>query len=232
MVAMNAWPHWVSIRLVQTTCNCTDDTWNAWANTAAATTTTTGYTGNQVHVWTEWAAGTETTGAAISYTYEPTWANWAETVIETAEEKQRRIEDTERRRLEYAEQARKAQEEREAAQKKAKELLEMVLNQKQKVSLQNKGYFDVTSSRGLTYRIRQGSHGNVKRLLADGREGASLCAAPPGVPQEDAMLAQKLMLEQHEEDYLRVANVTRLLDEAEDIIREAQAIKNGELITA
>lgn len=91
------------------------------------------------------------------------------------------------------------------AQQRARDLLASSLTGEQRESLAARGYFDIAIG-GARYRIHQGTHGNV-RLLGEGdREVASFCAQPDGVPAEDAMLAQKLMLETDERAFLAVAN--------------------------
>lgn len=91
---------------------------------------------------------------------------------------------------------------------KARRLLLENVSEAQRQSLEAHGYFDVPVN-GRTYRIHQGTHGNVRRL-ENGVETVSLCAQPLGVPACDAMLAQKLMLETDEAAFLRIANARAL----------------------
>ena len=100
-------------------------------------------------------------------------------------------------------------ERREAVQKRARELLCRSLTREQRQSLGEHGYFDLNVG-GRHYRIRQGTHGNV-RLLNGGQEVTSYCIQPNGVPTEDAMLAQKLLLETDEPSFLRIANARPLI---------------------
>ncbi len=94
--------------------------------------------------------------------------------------------------------------ERQAATDRARLLLFSALTRDQQRSLLERQYFDMNVG-GKTYRIKQGTHGNV-RLVQAGVETMLYCAQPPDVPAEDAMLAQKLMLETDEPAFLRVAN--------------------------
>lgn len=110
------------------------------------------------------------------------------------------------------------------AQRRARRLLVQHLTPEQRRTYEAHAYFDVDIN-GKTYRIRQGTHGNV-RLLERAKacppifatipaeqplvEKVSFCAQPNGVPAEDAMLAQKLMLETDERKFLEIANWTDL----------------------
>ncbi len=94
------------------------------------------------------------------------------------------------------------------------------LTAEQRKTYEERRYFDVDIN-GKTYRILHGTHGNVRLLepsivtTPDGQtptlvERVSYCAQPDGVPTEDAMLAQKLMLETDERKFLEIANWTDL----------------------
>jgi len=116
------------------------------------------------------------------------------------------------------------QREREAAERKvftdtaksrARRLLFSMLNPMQQKQLDEKNYFDLTvhSQDGSqkTYRIEHGYAGNVKLLGADGQPVRRYCIhADSRLPYEDQMLAQKLLLEANEQDFLRIANMTQL----------------------
>lgn len=93
------------------------------------------------------------------------------------------------------------------AQHKADILLNEFLTRRQRKSLKELGHFEVITPRGKTYRIRRGRSNNVREINEDGNEIAMLCAHPTEyVPDADTMLAQKLMLETAEEEFLRIAN--------------------------
>lgn len=103
------------------------------------------------------------------------------------------------------------------AQRRARALLVQHLTTEQRRTYEAYAYFDVDVG-GKTYRIRQGTHGNVRllekptgpRMAVPAVEKISFCAQPSGVPDEDAMLAQKLMLETEERKFLEIANWTDL----------------------
>jgi hypothetical protein len=103
---------------------------------------------------------------------------------------------------------------REAAEARARArvLLEEHLTEEQRAVLSREKFFEVLSRDGRRrYRITHGRAGNVYLLGPDGRPVTRYCAHPVDrVPDEDTMLAQKLMLESCEEDFLRLANATPL----------------------
>lgn len=99
------------------------------------------------------------------------------------------------------------------ARARARRLLKRTLTDDQRAMLRKLGYFEVEGSRtSRIYRIKTGIVRNVILLDARGREVEQLCAHPAGsVPDFDAMLAQKLMLEAAEDDFLGIANKTPLV---------------------
>jgi hypothetical protein len=74
-------------------------------------------------------------------------------------------------------------------------------------------YFDVTGSAGKRYLIKNGIQNNILEYDESGTKAtAVLCFGPQGACGSlpgDAMLAQKIMLENDEPGALKVANVTR-----------------------
>jgi len=93
-----------------------------------------------------------------------------------------------------------------AAIAKAQALLEGMLTPEQIAQLAAHHWFEVVSQHGHRYRINQGQRRNVQRLKKDGAHEAWFCIHPDDVPDEDAMLAQKLLLETDEQAFLRIAN--------------------------
>jgi len=146
-----------------------------------------------------------------------TKVRWTPSVV-AQETPEQRVERAAREEL--ARQAR----ERDAAQRRvfmdtaksrARKLLLSMLNPMQQKQLDEKNYFDLTvfSKDGSqrVYRIEHGYAGNVKLLGADGQPVKRYCIhADSRLPNEDQMLAQKLLLEANEEDFLRIANMTQL----------------------
>ena len=128
------------------------------------------------------------------------------------EERQRvqRLKDAERRK------------DLEEATERAKRLLTSMLSEEQAHELETKRCFhlsviDGKSGESKRYRIDQGYQGNVKLLGPDGRPIKSYCIHARAtdeegrrLPNEDHMLAQKLLLECNESEFLRIANASNV----------------------
>lgn len=96
-----------------------------------------------------------------------------------------------------------------AARKRARKLLKAHLDPLQRKQLKRKGYFEVWSSKGNVFRIAQEFPFNV-RLAGDARKSHiyfCLEAEDPTIPHADVMLSQKLLLENNEGEFLRLANM-------------------------
>jgi hypothetical protein len=93
------------------------------------------------------------------------------------------------------------------AEHKGLQLLLENLSLEQRRQYDRFGYFDVRGSRtGKRYRICHGTSRNVNELVEENRVGAGRCFLPSGnLVAGDCMLAQKIMLENCEEEALRVA---------------------------
>ena len=93
------------------------------------------------------------------------------------------------------------------AEAKGLALLLENLDPRQREQYDRFGYFDVVGSEtGRRYRICHGVSRNVSELFDDNRLGAGRCFMPRGnLAAGDCMLAQKIMLENCEEEALRVA---------------------------
>jgi len=174
------------LHTTNTTSGATASTWRTW---------TTDNTGSTAAVWITWSAAT--TGSTTVIT-----SQFAVRTPEpiTAAERERMAAQA----ADYAEQRRKAI-------ACARALLLAMLTHQQREQLQRDQFFEVIAKHSKRrYRIRQGTHGNVRLLDDAGREVVRYCGQPPGVPEDDAMLAQKLQLEHDEAEYLRRANATPL----------------------
>lgn len=132
-----------------------------------------------------------------------------------AAEEQRRLE----RQRRAAEIARRAEElrvqqeakERERAKATAHALLQANLSPEQRETFEKNHWFIVEGGKTKTkYRIRGNGTlvANVDVLKDDGKISHRLCAHcnPNEIPMPDHLLAQKLMLEISEDDFLRIAN--------------------------
>jgi hypothetical protein len=82
------------------------------------------------------------------------------------------------------------------------------LTPEQRDSYERHGHFDVNLE-CKTYRIKQGTHGNVS-LVDDKGPIERYCVQPDGVPTEDAMLAQLLTLRHAPHEFFAKANRTRI----------------------
>jgi hypothetical protein len=117
----------------------------------------------------------------------------------------------EERRLmeERAQAAREVQQRDEAAKVRAHALLLEHLTPEQRETFKRNGWFIVQGGRsGTRYRIRSGSMAGNVDVLQKERVTHRLCAHVPigHVPLGDQLLAQKIMLELAEDDFLRKAN--------------------------
>jgi len=133
--------------------------------------------------------------------YYTEWDAWANLVEETAEQKavRRRAEAVREQRTRDLQAARKA------ASDRAERLLEACLSTTQRDQLSSVGWFSVRAPSGRVYQIRRGRARNVVEMTTR----RTYCCHPiDGVPDADTMLAQKLMIETQEEEFLRLANVS------------------------
>ena len=99
--------------------------------------------------------------------------------------------------------------ERRRARRRAKKLLLASLDADQRRELKRKGYFHVSGSKGNLYRVASAFPFNVRLAGYAKRSRVFFCleAEDPDLPAEDVMLAQKLMLETDEGEFLRLANM-------------------------
>jgi hypothetical protein len=97
------------------------------------------------------------------------------------------------------------------ARERARDLLHRHLDPQQRESLEKQGAFLVHTKRGV-YRVQRGVAGNIQFLGKPGLQPSErYCIHVPhqfGLPEEDHMLTQKLLLEADEDTFLRVANRT------------------------
>lgn len=94
---------------------------------------------------------------------------------------------------------------RRLAQAHSRELLVSCLNPAQRAEFDRTLGFTVRGQSGRNYRIAFGATANIE-VLGPGEELAyRLCAAPSNLPTPAVMLAQKLMLETREAEFLQIA---------------------------
>jgi hypothetical protein len=93
--------------------------------------------------------------------------------------------------------------------KRATTLLRTNLTPEQRATFDQKGIFYLYTQSGKKYRIEKGYAHNVKLVDETDKVLTTYCAHPAEIlPDEDAMLAQKLALETDEAGFLGVANAS------------------------
>lgn len=185
------WCQWIS---VTTSSGTTNSTWSHWlySTTASTNTVTTAPTcATDCYIWNCWnEVGQQNIRPQLSAEEQAAQAErW-----QAEAERQRKLVDAERLK-------------REAAERRAQELLEANLDLEQRDRLRKDGHIFVCGKSGHRYRIRKGRSGNVDLVGRDGKITHTLCAHPREyVPDQDTMLAQKLMLEDDDVGFMNLAN--------------------------
>lgn len=110
----------------------------------------------------------------------------------------------------HEEEQRRRHEVREAANKRAEELMLAHLTPAQRLQIKAHGWFIVEGGRSKhNYMIRPTAYaGNIEVTEWDGRRSRLCCHVDHSIPVFDNALAQKLMLEHDEDAFLRIANRT------------------------
>lgn len=141
--------------------------------------------------WTAWVEYTASANTTL------TWTAW--NTSDTTSVNYTAPHQTEEQRLQLA-----------RRNERARELLVACLTSRQRRELEARGYFHVETARGRRrYRLAPGR----APIRVHGEDGSqwSYCIHPDaGFPQEDVVLAQKLLLETDEEAFLRIANASRV----------------------
>lgn len=91
------------------------------------------------------------------------------------------------------------------AHQRSLQLLLSCLTPAQRAEYQRLRAFTVQGASGRRYRITYGTTANIEVLAPAGWVDHRLCAGPEGLPAPAVMLAQKLMLESREAEFLRIA---------------------------
>ena len=92
-----------------------------------------------------------------------------------------------------------------AAAERSRELLLACLTPAQRLEFERSHAFSVQGESGRRYRIGFGTVANVEVLGSRGEVLYRLCAKPADLPTPAVMLAQKLMLETREAEFLKIA---------------------------
>jgi hypothetical protein len=97
--------------------------------------------------------------------------------------------------------------ERRRGHERSLNLLLRCLTPAQRAEFKASNAFKVRGESGQRYRITYGTTANVEVLSQSGAVLRQLCAGPLELPTPAVMLAQKLMLENREAEFLRIARV-------------------------
>lgn len=216
--------------------NRTNSIWAEWNQIYTTTVngtsngiTTTLTSGTAASVWTNWnrtyvvtstlTNDTSSCSACTTLIVDP-WLAWNRTyaatpsitdglVVRTAETPEQAAA-RERRRIADRDRSIQIEGERALARDRAQRILQENLTDAQREELAQNGHFTLTVHAGeerRLYRIKRGRSRNVQQVDDNGRVLKTLCAHPGiACPDEDTMLAQKLMLETQEREFLRIAN--------------------------
>lgn len=205
------------ITSTSTTTDYTGLIWRAWTETFETTYTATNTIGNAT--WVRWTTDDATTSTTSSNVIWRVWTandyTYGSTLTYPAA-----VEPT-------VQPARVSDVAKAAAEAKARDLLLEHLTPEQAREFEASKSFVVTSRSGRRYRITLGRAHNVHELDADGKPALELCGhvADYAVPNGDNVLAQKLMLEASEEEYLKLANVWDLRSGRQMISRSGEPLR-------
>lgn len=201
------WPAWSSGTTA--TAEFLGTTWRGWNAETKYEMETTSFSKNG---WKHWvtSADCSTTSGVLTLNVNTTACSSATVVWDawTQRIQSRNVRASVNARVSAEERARCVEAERlqrAVAIGKADKLLVSVLDAVQKQHLAKHEWFLVRGQNGTLYRIRKGRSMNVDVLDKGGKIVETLCAYPGGVPDGDAMVAQKLMLECDQQAFLRLA---------------------------
>jgi hypothetical protein len=190
--------------------NATTQIWSIW-NQMQYSLQPTAAT-NQ-YVWTQWISNQAqgTGGITTALTNQQIWTTWVNaqgsgTLSQSVNYRPPTEEELTRQR----EQVARAQQEEKEANERAAELLLAYLTDDQKRTWRENNVIDLVSQRKKRYRVKRGVSHNVIELNDKGKEVATYCAHPDGVPVDDVVLTQVLALKYAEDHFLKVANKRQL----------------------
>src|SRR5690606_14901979 len=184
-------------------------TWTQWNNDYITSSSITAIT-DPWPIWVRGTAGSVTCSATSipsatsSNTTSIIWTGWVRDhsrIVQASAEDVRRSEEARQRN--QAERIR-IEGERAIARERAELLLQESLSEQQRAELAEKGYYSLQSiskeGQIKHYRIRRGIAQNINEVdPSSGKVLKTICAHPRvSVPEGDAMLVQKLMLEDPE----------------------------------
>lgn len=196
----------------------TRSAWGEWVyasntNTNTNTNSTMTITYDTGAAWNQWVGTTTATmyivPNSLRVTAATTMSNNGYAVVAPPRDLTEEEIEANRVAMEERQEQRRLRAERaEQAKQRAELLLVSNLDSDQVAELAASNRFHVTSSRGRRYCIKRGRAGNITREDSEGR--FTFCIHDyVGLPESDTMLAQKLLLEADEAEFLRIANRTR-----------------------
>jgi len=193
------WQVWNDVTV--TSASTTLNVWPQWNQVLGATNATVTTTGTDI-AWRQWIVNMGT-GAAVQ-------VNQTHARVTPRKKTEAEVREELRQQELWKKQELERQAKEALAKQNAERLLLAHLSEEQREQLKRERAFTLHLPSGRKYRIGRGTHGNVQLLDESGQPIRRYCAQPPGVPVDDAVLAQKLALETDEEGFLRVANMTPL----------------------
>lgn len=203
-----AWNNVVQVQLTSTTQTTAVSIWADWNQQQFATPVTIQIDNNTI--WNQWMiqGGTQIACAPMMPAVELTPEQ------RQAQERQQRENEARwaRESAERAERAKIEAAEKSVAKGRARKLLMDLLNEAQRTEYEASGNFMMEVG-GKLYKFKQGRAGNVFELdKATKREVRRYCIQHTTyeTPDEDNLLAQKLLLEANEPEFRRIANMTEL----------------------
>lgn len=208
------WGTWCSATTVQVTSNAA---WVSWAGipsgaTMQQTTTSANTAGTSNAAWVQWVSPVVGTGSQLTATV---WAGWVQATSAYnplaqgayTPPTQEQIAEQERINALAVEAAAKREETQKQAKERALKLLMDNLTEQQIKNFEENRCIDIEGKSGDRYKISVGRTRNIQVFGKDGQTKYHLCAHPDlNVPDEDTVLAQKLMIQTDEEAFLRIAN--------------------------
>lgn len=177
-----------------------------WSTTTTVQATSSPGAGNYTPVIT-----TDTTYAqtwAVNFVTNSSTVGMYQSRQLTEEESRHQREELERARTEYWRRERERELEQVAARRRAQELLLSQLDAEQRAAFLTRKAFRVVGADGKLYEIARGRQHNVFELDAQGRRRTEFCITHADLPDEDILVAQKLLLETDVARFRRIANAT------------------------
>lgn len=197
----SVWASWNDGTATSTTDTC----WNYWIQNGAGTSSTS------ANVWAIWNADVSTvtvvrTNIVNNYSQPVPCRVASPEEIEAERERIRVLREVNERLL-------NEQREKEAiAVKRAEDLLHSYLDEANSERYRKERYIEVWSQSGRRFRIRAGRAHNIHELSLEGTAIREFCIhVRDNVPNPDNVLAQKLMIEHREADFLQIANMKQLV---------------------